>query len=457
MQAMSTRTRRQFVAAAALFLATAGATAAPPWQPAARGLVFTEAGHPLSFVPGRDDGLALSSFSIGQLAVSPNGRHWVLTATGTATAETPSRQVVLSGGPRGLRLAAVQGDLLPGLELAFSQNPDLVAIGNGGDFAFGMSVAGAGSGDRQMVARYRMATSGYEKVARQGDEIPGLAASVPAAAGERYGSQLAVAAVLDDGRVGFVARGTSGPLPGSVDDFLLVDGDPVQVVLQGGVFVPAGQADGGSAVLANLERRAGMTADGGRWLAWGQLAGPGAPDVVVVDGEVALREGQPVPGLAGDVFAPTTTMGGSGSWTARGTSTAGERYLIVDGVLRVLQGQPIDGLPELGPVENINSASVNRHGDLAYAISTADGRPWIIVEPAGGGPALVAVSDRTRLNVGASSRGVLYYGGTLGGSDLGVALGDNRMLYFMTRAQDRNRRNVADGLFVIGLPPPRPR
>jgi hypothetical protein len=88
----------------------------------------------------------------------------------------------------------------------------------------------------------------------------------------------------------------------------------------------------------------------------------------------------------------------------------------------------------------------------AYEVQTASGQSFIIVEPVGAAP-IVAVRDSTRLNVGGSSRGTIFYGGSLG-LDLGIGLSDSGVLWFMTRGRDSQNLNVADGLFrtTVTLP-----
>ncbi len=425
----------------ALFL-SATATAAAPLPP--QGIMYSEVGHPFSLLPGRSDGLAYSSFFIGESVYSPNGEHWAAIAVTTA-----STIALLSGTSRGVTSVALQNEPLPGLNLAFSRTPDSLAINDQGDFAFGMQVVGATSSNGSMITRYSAATRTYVKVARQNDPIPGL--NVPGGAGERYGVSLSVAGMLRDGRTGIVARFTSGSLPRDRDDFFLIAGptatDSVNVQLQVGVSVPTNQSGGGTAVLANLERRASLSADGMRWLSWGQLGNAAFPDAVIVNGRVVIEEGIPVAGLSGTVFSPTTQMFGSGAWVARGSSTTTQSYLIVDGVLRVSEGVSAPGLPELGIVDRVDSAAVNARGDLAYAMSTVDGRAWIVIDPAFGAP-FVAVRDRAELTVRGSPRGPIFYGGQLSNS-YPISLGDNGSLYFFTRARDRFELTAGDGLFVV--------
>lgn len=420
-----------------------------------RGLIFTEVNHPLSFIPGRTDGAAFSSFSTGDIAYSPGGGHWVMTANGTPTAPDTSLSLLVSGTPQGITRAVADGDSLPGLGLAFDRLPDSLAINDRGVLAFSMTALGASTADRQLIARYRPSTALYDTVARQDQPIPGLGLAVPGAEGERYGTSLTVGTVLRNGQVGFVAQSTSGSLDTLQDEFVLLGTDPVRVAAQAGVLVPGGQAGGGNAVLGNLERHASASADGRRQILWGQLDTPDTPDVVVVNGQVVLQEGQPVPGLQGTVFAPTVQMFSRGDWTARGTSTAGERYLIVNGVLRVVSGRTLPGLWLDGPVQSVESAALSSRGDLAYAVTSDLGTPYIVVEPVDGTP-FVAVSGDTELDVGGSPRGRLFYGGTLTGDlGLGLGVGPDRegLLYFVTRARDTRGLNVADGLFVMTLRP----
>lgn len=57
-----------------------------------------------------------------------------------------------------------------------------------------------------------------------------------------------------------LAENTSGPLSSDTDELLLVEGDPVQLLAQAGVLVPAGQAGGGAEVMLNFDRRFGSDA-----------------------------------------------------------------------------------------------------------------------------------------------------------------------------------------------------
>jgi hypothetical protein len=419
---------------------------------APRGLLFTQEGHPLSLLPQRGADLPISSFSIGRSAFSPDGRQWAISAVTAATQKTTSGIAIISGTTSGLTQYVLADAPLPGLNFTFSSAPTSIAVGNSGDVAFGTQVTGGSATDRVLIARYRAATGQYETAARQNDVIPGLGSVVPSATGERYGSVLTVAAVLNDNRLALMAENTSGPLPTTLDEFLLVEGNPVRVVAQVGVATPTNQSGGTASPLGNFDRRGFLTPDGANWLVTGQLLKSPNPDVVVVNNRVVLEEGMPVAGLAGNVVTPVAQLWPGGRWTARGRSTGGQNYLIVDGVLRVLSGAPVRGLPEYGLVNTIDSVAINPRGDLVYSVRTTIGPWWIVVEPADGSRPYMGVGPWTALDVGGSSRGTIYYSGQYS-VDLPLFATDE-VIYFVTRARDSFERTVGDGLFVMPFPRP---
>jgi hypothetical protein len=432
---------------AALTLAVGAAHAQAP-----RGLLFTEEGHPLSLLPQRGPDLPISSFSIGRSAFSPDGRHWAISAVTAASSKTASGVAVISGTTAGLTQYVLANATLPGLNLAFSSTPTSIAAANSGDIAFGTQVVGGSAFDRVMVARYRAATGQYEIAARQNDVIPGLGSVLPGATGERYGSVLTTASFLGDNRLAVMAENTSGPLPTTLDELLLVEGNPVRVVAQVGVTTPTNQSGGTASSMGNLDRRAFVSPDGVNWLVTGQLNKSPNPDVVVVNNRVVLEEGMPVAGLAGNVVTPVAQLWPGGRWTARGRSTGGQAYLIVDGVLRVVSGASPRGLPEIGLVSTIDSAALNARGDLVYSVRTTIGPWWIVVEPADGSRPYVGVGPWTALDVGGSARGAIYYSGQYS-VDLPLFATDE-VIYFVTRARDSLERTVGDGLFVMPFPRP---
>lgn len=406
-----------------------------------RALLFTEAGTLPSLLPGRSDGAAVDSFSLGELHVGPQGQAWVITAG------TTHGLAIISGDRTEVRTVAMQDEPLPGLGLAFDRNPDLPRTNDQGRFAFGMVILGGSAIDRVAIAAYDPETQTYGLVARQREPIPGIDVDIPDAAGELWGSSLNPSAVLPDGRVALVARSTSGPLPTDRDEMLLVAGDPVDVLAQLGVLVPGGQDGGGAFVLNDLNRRAWLSADGSSWLISGSVAAAANDDVVVVDGDVVMQEGRPIAGLTGAVFAPTAFMYPGGDWAIRGTTTDGERYLIVNGVLRAKGGEPVPGLGTPA-ISSISGIAMNARGDLAYEATLVDGNRVIVVDPVSREP-FFAVQDDTPVDIpGGSARGPLNYGNPL---SLEPALADDGTLYFVARVQDASGLNVADGLFVMSV------
>jgi hypothetical protein len=425
--------------------AQAQTTASPP-----RALLFTEINHPLSFLPGRTDGLAANSFSIGRSAFSPSGGRWVVSLVGRRSTAPTSPTVVVSGSPRGISSVHVQAEPLPGVDYAFQNSPTSLGINDRGDFAIGTQAVPGTASDRVLIARYSAATRLFDTAARQGALIAGLELSVPGAAGETYGANLSVANVLPAGEVALVAKSTSGPLATERDEFLLINSAPVQVLAQTGVLAPLGQPGAAGALLANMERIASVAPLADHWLLLGQLGSTGFPDVVVVNGQVVLQEGLPVAGLTGDITAPTAKVFPGGHWVARGTSSAGVRYLIANGSLRLVQGAPVPGLEALGVVTSVGNAAMNLRGDLAYEVAIGSGRHWVMVQRASGGTPLIVAGPGTEIDVGGSPRGPVFYSTPLS-LDMGIALSDT-LVYFSGRLTDTAGLNVADGLYVARIP-----
>lgn len=249
-----------------------------------------------------------------------------------------------------------------------------------------------------------------------------------------------------------LAENTSGPLSSDTDELLLVEGDPVQVLAQAGVLVPAGQAGGGAEVMLNFDRRFGINASGTQWILGGQLGGAGFPDVFVRNAAVLLQRGVPVPGLLGDVSTQRVLMNGAGRWLVLGTSTLGQRFLIVDGAVRLTAGMLVPGHPSRGLVQSIGAAAVNERGDLAYAITTSTSEWLLIVERVGGRPTIV-VDGETPLDVGIPNRAPLLYSPPNDGGSKPMHFAGDR-IYFLTRGLTTNPRTTPneDGLFVLTLP-----
>jgi hypothetical protein len=126
-------------------------------------------------------------------------------------------------------------------------------------------------------------------------------------------------------------------------------------------------------------------------------------------------------------------------------------YLIADGRLRVLGGQEIEFLQELGLVASIDNAAFNPRGDLACALTMVPGNvPYLVVFPADRSPPIVAHGPGTRVAVGASTRGPQFFGRPLATSR-GPAFTDDGTLMFWCRTRDRDGVDAFDGLFAARL------
>lgn len=260
----------------------------------------------------------------------PTG-HWVI----TAFADLPSDQdecLIRSG-----ELVAREGSVAPwipgGAELCGTLD-QRCAVNSSGGFAFATN--SSGTVDDDWIVTHHGGEWGH--VAREGDPVPGLP-------GATLDDALDSCVLLDDGRAGYAADGIDGLGSVSVDDVLVLG---EQVLMQEGVTIPAGQASGTEGPIENFDLGDFWTAaDGSRWLVQGDLAGDTAKDdVVVVDGQVVLQEGVPVP--ASGHVAPISSggvrgacMDASGAWLARGGNTGGHDWVVRNGSIVAETGAPL--------------------------------------------------------------------------------------------------------------------
>jgi len=93
-------------------------------------------------IPGHNPGLAIDSFSVGQVADSPDGQRWVVSGVARNGVGGTRPFVVLAGDAGGIRLALVQNVPMPGSGVSFAANPTSLAINDAGDFAFSSNITG---------------------------------------------------------------------------------------------------------------------------------------------------------------------------------------------------------------------------------------------------------------------------------------------------------------------------
>ena len=259
----------------------------------------------------------------------PSG-HWILTALADLPAGS-DECLILNG-----QLVIQEGDSAPwtgGAENCGTID-QRCAVNGTGDIAFATNASGSTNDD--YIATRVGGVWGY--AAREGDLVPGLA-------GATLDDTIDSPVLLDDGRAGYAADGIDGVASTGVDDVLVLGSG---LLLQEGVSIPGGQA-GAQTAMENFDLGDYWTSgDGSAWIVQGDLEGPtGRDDVVIVNGDVVLQEGQPIPGAT---FSEPidgsgilgVTMSAAGDWFARGDLDGTNRdWVVQNGTVVALGETPI--------------------------------------------------------------------------------------------------------------------
>jgi hypothetical protein len=343
-----------------------GAALAPAQTPSA--LISAGAGTPLDFIPGQP-GVPISSFTQATLRLSRTGRFYALAVNATSQPSS-SDNYLLVGTAQGIQYSIAESAPLPGIGFGYLSRPDTpIGINDLGDVAFSGQTTNPAANANDGVFRFDRSANLWATVALENQAIPGLA-------GEIFSPLMDWVTLLDDGRVAFLDTSTSGALPSSQDEllFLAQPGAPAYSILaQAGVTLPTGQAGGTTAFLSDLFR-ATVSADGLHYLADAALAGvpAGTGRVVVVDGAVVHQQGQSVPGLTGVVTStfPDAEMFPGGDWAVLSGTTTGDSYLLVNGVYRLKEGDPVPGGQAGEVVQTLRHVDINRWGDIAVHVDT---------------------------------------------------------------------------------------
>ncbi len=169
---------------------------------------------------------------------------------------------------------------------------------------------------------------------------------------------------------------TGGPLPGQ-EDVAMLGGS---VLLQSGVDIPAGQVAGGTNPWVSFEFGDFWSSpDGSNYLIEGETDSPiGVIEVVAMNGDVVLQEGQTVQITIGGQLVPRTIdtvqlsyMADSGDYTLAGRFTNGVGYVFYNGEIFTFSGEPI--VPGTTEVFNaiVNVAACNSVGDVVLGGETS--------------------------------------------------------------------------------------
>lgn len=337
------------------------------------------AGTPLDLIPGQG-GAVFSSFTQATVRLSRTGRYLALAMNASSLPSANDNFTVVATA-QGIQYVVQEGIALPGIGFGYVGRPDTpIGINDLGDLAISGQLNNPLVSANDAVLRFDRSAGQWSYVALENTPIPGIA-------GESFSPLIDWTTLLDDGRVAFIDSSTSGVLPSSQDEilFLATPGAPAYSILaQAGVLVPSGQAGGTNAFLSDIFR-ATVSADGLRYLLDGALAGvpAGTGRVVVVDGQVVHQQGQSVPGLTGVVTStfPDAEIFPGGDWAVLSATTTGDTYLLVNGSIRLKEGDPIPGGLPGETVSSLRHVDINRHGELAVHIDTS-ARSVVVYLPA---------------------------------------------------------------------------
>lgn len=207
----------------------------------------------------------------------------------------------------------------------------VISVNDFGQFAIANDTSAVSSSDETVIV---YDGSQFVVVARENTPIPALGPGV------LYGTTLDSPAIDNLGRAAFrVASIGTASLPAAQNSLLLAD-DGSRILAWKGVTVPTGQAGGG------VQPWEAFDADtlyldciGANWLVLGDLTGATtSDDILAVNNQVVLQQGQGVIGLTGTLPEQSTTAGvisafmlGNGEWYARGTTSVTDQDFVIKG------------------------------------------------------------------------------------------------------------------------------
>jgi hypothetical protein len=407
-------------------------------------IVFTNlTGDPSAAVPGLP-GLEFrpggGTNNFDRIYGSPNG-NWILSALTTAASN--GDEVILVNGA----VEAREGTPAPWTGEAENIGPfnTELDINDRGDWTFSTNTDGPEGSDEYVV---RVIGGNFASIAQEGQAILALP-------GASWGSTLRNVVIDELGNVGLTGYNTGGVDPSQVVVLALGPG----VLAQGGVTIPSGQL--GDEFLEVVDfSDVHLSADGGSWLAQGDLTGDSAfDDVVLVDQVVVVQESVV---LAGSDFAePVDTSGivgvhmdAGGNWFVRGNNDVSEQdWVYRNGTVIARTGDPITtGATELWADAEFSDCfflmAGNSRGDYVIG-GVSDG-----LEPSNG--LLVANNafivaregDPVDLNGNGIDDDDLFFN-TFGNDD--GYLSDGGLFYFTATLKNGAGSAVAQGIFIADL------
>ncbi len=294
------------------------------------GVYSSISGHPTSVVPGVPDGV-FEDFDRPQL--SPNSKLWILPAITTAASAADEIIIVGSGCTANTLVQEGVTQLDPNGYADIVGTMDAqVSINDAGDFVFAADTNAATTSD-EVIVKYSAAAGGFIVVAREGE------AAAPT--GYNYGSVLHSPKILQNGQVWFVGDTTN---PDTTADYFLFQKNGNAVVLQEGVTAPTGLV--GAGVWDEFDTGDfSINATGTVWGIQGDTsAATTEDDIFAVNNAVMVQESIPLAGSGFTAGAREISFGevqANGAWLARGGNQDAVDWVIRNGSLLAVRGEPV--------------------------------------------------------------------------------------------------------------------
>jgi len=267
---------------------------------------------------------------------SPSGQYVAFEAS-TTLGTSEDDVVMLYDNGVGAVIARENTTLVEGAHLVDNVD-ERMSVNNDGKVAF--AVDSTQSSDDDFIVVYNGVD--LTVICQEDDIVPEPTFQ---ANGWDYGSTQFSSSITGDDSVWFVVEFMGGGIPSAENTAFfksVPDGSSVQVIAQETNTVPAGQAGGATDGWQDWDTDRQWTDGAGcSYLLAGDLYGATSQDdVIVVNGDVAIQEGQTLPGtgLTGTISAFTTTAGvifaemlSNGDWVAHGTTSDADEDWVIRG------------------------------------------------------------------------------------------------------------------------------
>ncbi len=323
-----------------------------------------------SIVPGARDlagnPLVTHFKALEDLQLNLDGTQWFLKARSQAGSDLET--LLLLGSSTTAEMFAQEGQPVQGGAAGelYEFFDGAAGFNSAGHLAYGARVRNGDPTTKEKVVVYDGVT--HNIVVQESDAALGLQDLPPNPSGdELFGNSLNSIHLLDDGRVGFVAATIQ-----NIHSFRR------PAIFYGNTaFAQSGVTPIGGGIWDSFDSNDfGTTPDGTTWFAQGDDEGdPAIDDILVVNGQVELREGALIPGSSVTVAAVfATRLTTNGDWLSRGDDPNDDDWAVRNGVLLAKTGDEIGATGEhLGNV--FLALAGNQNGDWLLIANTDNADP----------------------------------------------------------------------------------